>query len=109
MRKKNPNGKVVSYKFKSDELMNLYDQGKISFEEATERIHFLEPVTFMAAKNAAAKYKYYIYPDKFHSGATLFLVLHLTTGECFTKRYMYTAELMSLMNNAQFSVSVTNV
>lgn len=102
---------MITYKFKSDEHLKLYDAGKISFEEATEKkppASIFEFVTLYQIKSVTEKFKHFVYANMFHPSATHFVVVSNETGEMTFYKYLYTDSLWALYTNEKVTVYVTN-
>jgi len=112
MKRTRKNGPVITYKFKSPEMRDLYDRGKISFEEATYRVEpepFMTPLITSQVVKIKTHLKNYVYPEAFNPDARRFLVINLKTGAAYTKRYFYTYQLLELVSDtARTHVFITN-
>lgn len=111
MSKHSKNGPVINYRFISDEHKALYDAGKLSFKDATEKIkkEIMYLVTQYWLRTHTKNVKHYVYANYLHSEATEFMVINEGTGEVWFHKYMMLDELWEKVQHPAWTVYLTNI
>ena len=110
--KSRSNGPVVTYRFKSEELRDLYNKREVTLEEAREEVPqepFMEQVTVARSKQLVDYLRNYCYPEAIKLGAKRFIILSQKTGEVTIKRYLYLYQLLELVSQRDLKVYITNI
>ncbi len=105
------NSPVVTYKFIDDTHRDLYDAGKITFEQATCRVEpepFLDMVTQYQVKQLKKLHPFYLYPEQIRPYAKSFIFVCEQTGSVSIYRYLYTSVLENLASTSHGTLYITN-
>jgi predicted MPP superfamily phosphohydrolase len=92
-KRQSQNGPVKKYRFKSVEHRDLFDAGKLTFEEATEEVTTREPVVIGLdmARKLKQLHKNYVYPDQLDPSFNVFMVTDIRNGLVSMYKYFYTS------------------
>lgn len=110
--RKSKNSPVKTYRFKSSQHRELFDQHKISFDEAVELVPpepFTVPLTQSRVRKALRIAQHYVYPEFFRADATRFLVTNSKYGTAELHRYLYERTLNTLIYDINCTIYLTNV
>jgi hypothetical protein len=111
MSKKRKNGPVRTYVFKSDKHKELFDKGKLSFEEATTRQE--KPIMYFITQYwlrvHTKNVKHFVYANYLHPETDNFMVINEGTGEVWFHRYMSLDSLWDKVLHPAWTVYLTNL
>jgi hypothetical protein len=112
MSKKPKNGPVKNYKFISEYHKKQFDNGLLSFKEATVEVKlpYHQPLTQQWLKDHTKNVKNYVYANYLHAEATKFMVFNQMGVAVLESPYMQLDTLwMYMTDTLRYTVYISNL